>query len=721
MSHLDTTVGGQTLISGETVLVTPSGEVVGSTTPDIFERGSRRGRGRGRGRVQTDAPVQTLAPVEAAPVVQPSQSFSQRFFSAVPTFARGSVAAQQTQLESNIQQFEALSPEEQVIAAREGRFGTTFIPAGQVERELGIAGTVGFETPRRESTISAIRGRLRTGELLRDIAGFPTGRGALAGELFIGATKGGASALETLATQGGGGLIRPGEPLETSRLFGVPVGLQRPTQAPFDRGVFRDIREQPTTLVGGGAGIVGGAVVFSGIRPSAQFRPAAIEPTVQRGLLSDLQSRTLFFEAAPVGRESLLFRGERATDFARQQVVGGQARILGTEFSLGGQVSRTQVGEFGLFPGVPLSRPISRTEFGLPFARAGREVRGQPTVFITQQGQQFGAAAVRVPAPRRPMEFLPREAESVLGLQFRGATGRQVTGVDLLTGRRFAQPVFAREVPTRIGLVRREFLTGQLGEAPAFGGFFPRAAPRAPPSFQGVRGGLRIVRPFGIQELSFPTQQTAIGAQTAVARTSLPRISEGLPLIGAGAFPQLLRQPSAFAGTGLFERTEGGLAPPQLIQRQVPGAVFRPPRLITIPRGRQRDISGIRTTTFTRPGFREAVSTRGLTTPGFGQRVGQAQREIPFQRLTPPPTPTALDRPFFRFPITPISPIPRRGRFGLGGILPGFGAGGGLRMPTRTTQRQRRQPSFAALFFDITAPEPARFERTGLVLRPIIR
>ncbi len=678
----------------------------------------------GGGRARVDAPAEIISPVEVQPPqAEPRPSFSQRFFSAVPTFARESVAIQQSQLQSNIEQFEALSPEEQLVAAREGRFGTTFIPAGQVERELGIAGTVGFETPRRESTISALRGRLRTGELLRDIAGFPTGRGALAGELFIGAAKGGVSGIEIIATQGGGGLIRPGEPLETARIFGVPVGLQRPSQAPFDRGVFRDIRQQPTTLVGSGAEIVGGTVVLSGIRPSAQFRPAAIEPIVQRGLLRDLESQTLFFEPLPVGRESLLFRGERATDFARQQIVGGQARIPGTDFSLGGQVSRTQVSEFGLFPGVPLTRPISRTEFGLPFARAGREVRGQPTVFITQQGQQFGATAVRVPTPRRPMEFLPRETESVLGLRFRGAEGRQVTGIDLLTGRRFGQPVFAREVPTRIGLVRREFLTGQLGEAPAFGGFFPRPPTTTPTIFRGTQGGLRIVRPFGRQEqvLTSRFQEASIGAQAATARTSLRRVSQGLPLIGAGAFPQLLRQPSAFAGTGLFERTQGGLAPPQIIQRQVPGAVFRQPGLITIPRGRERDIFGIRTTTVTTPGFREALSTRGLTTPSFGQRVGQAQRQIPLQRLVPPPTPTTLDRPFFRFPITPISPIPRRGRFGLGGILPGFGAGGGLRMPTTTRQRKKRQPSFAALFFDISAPEPARFERTGLVLRPILR
>ncbi len=649
MSHLDT-VGGQTLISGETVLVLPSGEVVGSTTPDIFERGSRRGRGGGRRRVQTDAPSDIISPIEVQPSqAEPRSSFSQRFFSAVPTFG------QQTDpiIRSDVASFERIPEEERLQAAREGRFGARLVPAGLLERQLGLAGTVTFE--RRPKL-----GR-QAGRTLRE-EGIPglVRRGA--GSVFLGTSR----------TVLGGG----------QELFvsGITGGL--PTQPRPDLEFAGSIRRQPGDVIQTGAAIgaiaipVGfGALRFGRVARRGGLR-AALSETTEAIAPVKIPSGVRFVPRSQIEGENIFGFREGRT-------------LTGVGVTPSGAITRTFRGDIGKLAGG------EETFTGTQFVR-GTEVTirgGRPT---------FREGIARVPVDRSLIIPAQVEVPITRGVGFggRGFISEEFAGLPL-----------ARDTSRVFGFAGRR-VRPETGFSEA--GFIPESrfvVTRIEPTFRGTRVTVGAPRRRGTglrQEFALDTTQIpAPPRQFAITRPST--VQQGLPLIGAGAFPQLLRQPSAFAGTGQFERTAGGLRPPRVV-----AATIQTRRLETaIPLGR-----GL--TTLATPQIAR-VRIGGI--PAFRQPLAQAQ-PLRQRIAAPTPTPTlftGFDFPAFGFPIALPRLRFRRARFGIGGILPGFGAGGGVGLTITAKQRKKRQPSFAALFFDISAPEPARFERTGLVLRPIIR
>lgn len=317
--------------------------------------------------------------------------------------------------------------------------------------------------------------------------------------------------------------------------------------------------------------------------------------------------------------------------------------------------------------------------------RGGIQIR--PEVIRQPFREIVSPAPVEVPLAREPFG-ISAPARGFISGEFAGAT-RQVT------------PTFARGVAGR--RVR------PVTEAEA--GFIPEIGLRGfviqPTQGFGIRGlgrGRRPSRSLGLEQELVSVEPIALppGRRTVEATRFVP--TSGIDF-------------QSIFGTGQ-------ISAPRILETEI---IRRPGQPLTLFRPRQRDVL---IPSATRPRIpvldlgRERIVPRQAPTVIEGLAIIPAQAQIPRQLQAPGQAltldsvitapPTALRA--FDFP-----PIRPRGAIGFPLTLPGFGLGTGLGQLPIGRQIFRRQPSFAAVFFDIREARPRRFEETGLVLRPILR
>jgi len=189
---------------------------------------------------------------------------------------------------------------------------------------------------------------------------------------------------------------------------------------------------------------------------------------------------------------------------------------------------------------------------------------------------------------------------------------------------------------------------------------------------------------------------------------------------------QFLRpQASIYAGTGLYERTEGGMLPGGFNRN-----VFAPQTTLGLGKFKERFLT---LTAVSQPMDlveREFLRLNTRTTQSFFQPSGVSQGQISLvaqpsalrefqltlqkQQLRQRPLPPS--KPFEFAPIKP----PGRGFFG-GFVIPGLGFGEGFGLGRKPGKRKyKRRPSLLAAEMDIYGPVLKR-EEAGLFLRPLTK
>lgn len=637
-------VGGMTTITGEYVLVTPSGEIVGSTTPEVFRRGGRRQRGSSPPMTPAPPPITPRPPPPQEQVTEPVVGPRETLFGApTRTFGglqediiRGDISRQE-------REFRALSPEEARARALRGEPGFVgmSVPGGQEIAFTPQIRRVGFGETVRES--------FRRGEFFQ----------RLGGSVTVGATRlvsgTGEASLEAI-TGGIPTATRPTLP-GASQLAAIPSDpVQVATQvAPIGAGVGAGAVGFVRTARAGGIGtalrgvpeLVSPLRIPSGRRFVPRVRPG--EPEIvdvfrtPRGATTEITG----IGRTPSGEVTRVFGG------TGRRLRGGEEVFAGREFARGDIVE--------VAGGRPTVTPtITR--------RPVREIVSPGRVETPIQAFPFGAA--RVPRGRGFIgEEMAGFARPTTGDRFIGVGGRRVS------------PVAGSEA----GFVPETLIRGTI--------IRPRETGLT--SFRG--GGITrrprpITRPTAVETGLFQAPRPAARDITLGAPTSGLRFPAPPPQ--AQVTQEALATPS-FAPvqpltiTRATPRTEVTLFTP-----------FQPtaPRLQPqIPRGAPR--------------ITPAVAPRQA--PRLVDVVVDRPR-MPTEMVAPRQPPITL---LPRFTFRPSAARP----FGGPGLLPGFGIpefrpGPPIRRP----QRQRRRPTFEAIFFDIRAPRPAPGEITGLVRRPIL-
>jgi hypothetical protein len=347
------------------------------------------------------------------------------------------------------------------------------------------------------------------------------------------------------------------------------------------------------------------------------------------------------------------------TDKSLSGFVGGTAQKI-----KGGLIKTELRGVVG-----KAGKPITKaTEFrvdtlGKASSRKGVNVLyDTPTLKVSGKGGRVGAFAeagvFKVPATGR--SFIQR---------YGSITTRFRPVITEIPSKVFKQPLVARSLD--IGSQRVRLVAGDIAEGTTFAGYIYRV-PTQPlvTRIMGTRGGTLKTFQIVDKQLYDEALKTALASASKSVTTPSTRITS-LPSTKTTAIvsQQQIVQPSAFAGTGLYERTEGGMVP-QLISQdfRLTGGIS--PQLIS----QDFRLTSVQVQSFS-PVSRTISRTRTTQVVVPSQRTDTIQRVVPIQKIVQRQIPSQaqefiqvqkqqliqkpiIPKPIIPKPIIPKIPIP---------------------------------------------------------------
>ena len=486
--------------------------------------------------------------------------------SAFGTLGDISARLRRGKVEDLISEFRGLTPEQAETKALAGERG--FVGQSTLQGPL-----ISFDVSRFDKDITAagslgkVREQLGTGGLIS--AGIRSG--------FTGAGRFGLGAVEFVAEDivGSFGSAKITEGRKRG-FFGGGIEI-----AAFDQGIFGKAKQLPSDPVQLGTQValtlgLGGPSALRTVR-LARTKGVGTALGGLAGELSVVRPKPGVFTPS-ISTEPIKIDKFTQANIQRGKDVFSVAELRGTGRQA--DINLRSTGARGRDQGFQI------TDVDVPFIEIGRGGR-------VTSGRLREIRFDKPPTQRGPVQdrFGTLDLTKDVGLPFRTRTL-----VGELGDRSFAGELPLRKARTKAGTFQAEEFIAGFGDQPVFTrgtkisrfeGLFGRGGARRTPEvrldgfFAGVSGKgrrltIRLPETADVSGFRIPTGGKRPGPRTALRQDFAPpvldvsrslrniqksistprQVTPSIDLVGPGAFPVLLRQPSAFAGTGQFELTQ---------------------------------------------------------------------------------------------------------------------------------------------------------------------